>query len=162
MVNGRASVGRKGNMSEYTERVESNLKGLTAVSTGLCSGCDECRESVGYVPEHTYAYGDGPSGDGRWYIRAVGVMQTYDTEEECLAACREGFQVGWESGCFPDEPSFSWASCGICGSTLGGDREVWHGIDDLTGTLYHFGNACVDCIIYLANGDEPEETNNQN
>jgi hypothetical protein len=141
----------------YAERVEANLKGLTAVSTGTCPGCDECRESVEYIPEHTYAYGDGKSGDGRWYIKAVGVGASYDTEEECLAGCREAFEAGWSAGCFDSEPSFSWSPCGICDSHRGGDREVWHGRDDLTGTLYHFDDACTDCVIYLANGDLPEE-----
>ena len=143
-------------MSEFTEAVERGLKGLTAVSTGICPGCDECREGVGYVPQHTYAYGDGPSGDGRWYIESVGVGASYDTEEECLQGCREGFDVGYSGGCFDDEASFSWGSCGICGDNLGGDRYHWHGLDDLTGTLYHFDDACTDCVMYLANGEEPE------
>ena len=58
--------------------------------------------------------------------------------------------------CFACEPEavFSWSSCDGCGSSLGGDRYPGHGLID--GTLYHF-EFCVDCVQYIANGDEPEE-----
>ena len=104
----------------YVENVEHNLNGLTAVSTGVCPGCEECRST--YAPDMSM----------------------------------EEFDNAYSSGSVYGEASFSWGSCGICGSTLGGDREVWHGLDDLTGTLYHFDDACVDCVMYLANGDIPE------
>lgn len=57
--------------------------------------------------------------------------------------------------------SFSWRPCGICGTTLGGDRCVWHWIyggDEYGkgGTIEHESDACTDCVYYLANGDEPE------
>jgi hypothetical protein len=39
---------------------------------------------------------------------------------------------------------------------MGGDREVWHFIMD--GKIQHGDGACVDCIMYLANGDEPESS----
>ena len=142
-------------MSAYTDSVESTLKGCKFVSTGICPGCDECRESVGYVPEQTFAHGDGPTGDGYWYIRAVGVGASHPDEETCLAACEEGFDAGVGSGCFASEAGFSWSACGICGSSLGGDREVWHWVDDKN-RIQHESDACTDCVIYLANGDEPE------
>jgi hypothetical protein len=53
------------------------------------------------------------------------------------------------------ESHFSWSPCELCGSTLGGDRED---VDVLT-----FSNTtvtlavCVDCVMYVANGDEPDE-----
>ena len=53
-----------------------------------------------------------------------------------------------------DEASFSWRSCGVCGSKLAGDRFVWHA--QLDGNLVHFDDACVDCVQYIANGEEPE------
>lgn len=53
-----------------------------------------------------------------------------------------------------DEPSFSWSPCGICGSRLGGDRYTWHA--DMDGELQHYSDACVDCVMYIENGDEPE------
>jgi len=52
-----------------------------------------------------------------------------------------------------NEPHFSWSPCVLCGSRLGGDREDAHAV--LDGELVHLGGACVDCMIYLANGDEP-------
>ena len=55
------------------------------------------------------------------------------------------------------EPSFSWAPCECCGSSLGGDRYPAHGIDpdDANGSVVHL-DVCADCLMYLANGDEPE------
>ena len=55
-----------------------------------------------------------------------------------------------------DEGGFSWSPCGICGSTLGGDRYVWHWLDE-DGELMHESDGCADCLIYISNGDEPEE-----
>ena len=61
-----------------------------------------------------------------------------------------------------EEPSFSWASCDSCGSHLGGDRHPAHGwltIDAKLAplhTLVHL-DICTDCLMYLANGDEPDE-----
>jgi hypothetical protein len=52
-----------------------------------------------------------------------------------------------------DEGSFSWQSCDVCGSSLGGDRHVGHGYSGEN--LIHF-DMCVDCLMYLANGEEPE------
>lgn len=71
----------------------------------------------------------------------------YDSQAEFDAAC--------ECGDIAVEPHFSWHWCDICGSTLGGDREEWHGVDS-DGATIHFNNACTDCVCYLANGDVPE------
>jgi len=68
----------------------------------------------------------------------------------------DAFRDAWESGAVHDEASFSWSGCDICGSSLGGDMEPWHAID-ANGELCHFAHACVDCILYLANGDEPDD-----
>ena len=54
-----------------------------------------------------------------------------------------------------NEPSFSWTACGICRSYLGGNRYVWHWLSD-DGELQHENDACTDCVMYMANGDEPE------
>jgi hypothetical protein len=67
----------------------------------------------------------------------------------------EEFEVAWSSGEVYSEPGFSWSPCGICGSGLGGDREPWHAINE--GEILHFDDACVDCVLYLAYGDLPEE-----
>jgi hypothetical protein len=60
----------------------------------------------------------------------------------------------WQTGQISNEPSFSRYPCDCCGSHLGGDREDMHAI--LDGAIVHFGGACVDCVMYLVNGDEPE------
>ena len=53
-----------------------------------------------------------------------------------------------------DEGSFSWSTCDCCGSHLGGDRFAAHG-RDIDGNILHL-DVCVDCLMYIANGDEPE------
>ena len=65
------------------------------------------------------------------------------------------FEDAVSDGQVEGEPSFSSRPCEICGSRLGGNREPWHAI--LDGDLLHFDSACVDCVLYLANGDEPPE-----
>ena len=52
------------------------------------------------------------------------------------------------------DDEFSWSSCEACGSRLGGSRHVAHALDD--GELVHV-MVCVDCVMYIANGDDPEE-----
>lgn len=130
-------------MSAYTDRVESSLRGLTAVSVGECPGCEQCADAHNMTPEEH---------DKAWH------------------AC----EVDGES-------HFSWSPCGICGSRLGGDRHVWHALhaDQVAARdahretarhmpigretrepeveILHFDDACVDCVMYLANGEEPEE-----
>lgn len=51
------------------------------------------------------------------------------------------------------EPSFSWRRCDGCGSRLGGDRYPAHCVID--GHIEHM-SICVDCVMFHANGDEPE------
>ena len=102
----------------FMDRVERNLEGLTAVSTGPCPGCEECADRFGF-----------------------------DTVEE--------FDGVLEAGGVPSEGSFSSRGCGICDSTLGGNLEVWHGVDS-DGKIMHFNDACVDCVVFLANGELPE------
>lgn len=112
-------------MSAYTDSVDHNLKGLQAVSTGVCPGCSECADDAGFETV-------------------------------------EAFTAAYEAGEVYDEGGFSSRGCGICDSGLGGDLYKWHAIagepgDDLKGRdILHFDDACVDCVMYLANGDEPE------
>ena len=65
------------------------------------------------------------------------------------------FDRGYAMGKISDDGGFSWSPCGICGTQLGGDRYVWHWVDD-DDNIAHADNCCVDCLVYLANGDEPE------
>lgn len=65
----------------------------------------------------------------------------------------------WQTSDLPSGGEyFSWRPCGICGTRLGGNRHNWHWIDpnDPTHTINHESDACDDCAIYLANGDEPD------
>lgn len=124
-------------MSTYVERVTKNLEGLDAVSTGPCPGCEECADHFGFTDEY--------NDDG----------DTIKTAVVC-------FDEAYERGEVESEGSFSWSGCGICDSTLGGNLEVWHGVSKETGGVLHFDDACVDCVVYLANGDVPEEPEGEN
>lgn len=53
-----------------------------------------------------------------------------------------------------DQSSFSWTACCTCGSPLCGDRSNGHGFDE-NGEVIHL-SMCADCVMYFANGDEPE------
>ena len=59
-----------------------------------------------------------------------------------------------EGGEYCGSVEFTRAECDFCGSMLGGSREAAHAV--LDGSLEHFED-CVDCVMYIANGDEPEE-----
>lgn len=59
-----------------------------------------------------------------------------------------------------DEGGFSWSQCDSCGTTLGGDRHTAHGWDSsgkvpAADCLFHL-SICTDCLLFHANGDEPE------
>jgi hypothetical protein len=87
--------------------------------------------------------------------------------EQCAESHRmtpEEHASAWHSGTIEGYSSdFSWRPCGICGTHLGGDREVWHWIqgnpgEDLKGReINHESDMCRDCVLYLANGDLPEQ-----
>lgn len=65
----------------------------------------------------------------------------------------------WESGDLAEHHSFSWRPCGICGTRLGGSRNVWHRVDDPHGAreIIHEDDMCDDCLFFHANGDLPEQ-----
>lgn len=116
-------------MSAFTEAVERNLKGVHFFSVGACPGCEECGL-------------EAPGADGdQWFGQE---------HERRRAAVEEGFFVNS-------------ASCDSCGSTLGGQRYPAHGV--IAETMWeaqkpgreitHF-DVCVDCVLYHANGEEPE------
>jgi len=54
-----------------------------------------------------------------------------------------------------EEPWFSYESCDICNTNLGGDRVSGHYMDK-NGDIVHLDNVCVDCMCYIANGDVAE------
>lgn len=139
---------------KYIERVAHNLKGCEAVSTGVCPGCDDCRQADERfsVRELDPLLEDG--SDPVAYGFAYDGLR-YASEEEAEKASQAAFRDAVSNGDAYQEPSFSWGECGVCGSRLGGDRETWHYVAN--GKLYHHDDACADCVLYLANGDVPEE-----
>lgn len=85
----------------------------------------------------------------------------------CCDECRQAYDI--DSDLTDDEAqeilydaaeaSFSWSQCDSCGSTLGGDRHEAHGLidgDDGCGLIILHMSICSDCMIYHANGEEPE------
>jgi hypothetical protein len=151
-------------MSDYTERVEQGLKGLNAVSTGPCPGCAECAESHNYRVEEC----DSERCPAGCYVEVGGIPERHSnlnpqshhaTEALAEIARMERFDADWHACRIESEPCGrgQWRGCGICNSHLAGDFEVWHGIDPTSGEICHFDDACVDCVVYLANGDEPED-----
>lgn len=105
---------------DFVLAIDANTEGLKAVSTGICPGCETCREE--YAPD----------------------------------ASMEEFEEMCSNGEVCAEPFFSWHGCDLCGSPPGGDFEPWHAVDE-NGEIVHGERACVDCIMYLANGDLPED-----
>lgn len=77
-------------------------------------------------------------------------QQTWDMPEDEL-------EQAWSTGDVCDEGSFSWHVCESCGSHLGGNRYDAHGVD-ADGAIVHL-SVCTDCLMYLANGDLPENWN---
>jgi hypothetical protein len=55
-----------------------------------------------------------------------------------------------------DEGSFSMSRCGICGTSMGGNRFAWHWINP-DGEIVHENDACTDCVMFMANGEEPDQ-----
>lgn len=118
-------------MSAFTEAFQRGTEGMTTTSTGTCPGCSECMEIDG-------------CGDAEEHRR------------KCSAV-----------DCPSGEPTFSHCPCGICGTRLGGTRHAWHWIDrrqldaarrsnEPRPQVNHEDDACEDCILYIANGTEPE------
>lgn len=64
----------------------------------------------------------------------------------------EKFAEDIGNGSLFSEPSFSWSDCDVCGSVLGGDRDVWHYVAD-DRSFIHCDSVCNDCAMYIANGE---------
>lgn len=142
-------------MSLYTATVQRNLVGCEAVSTGLCPGCDTCRESFAEFKVEEIDNPDEESTEPRYGFKAdPDVCEA--SEQAATAKAREQFDEELGGGHLISEPSFSWTECDVCGCTLGGDRESWHYVDK-QGEVQHAEGACTDCVVYLANGDESTE-----
>lgn len=75
----------------------------------------------------------------------------------CCPGCPECEEHHRYEGELIDEGSFSASRCGICGTSMGGQRFAWHWIDDHRNEIVHEDDACTDCVMYLANGEEPDQ-----
>lgn len=51
---------------------------------------------------------------------------------------------------------FSWRDCESCKSELGGDRHEVFAVPKHRITGIEVLSVCTDCLMYIANGDEPE------
>jgi len=69
------------------------------------------------------------------------------------------FFAKYEAGEITDEGGFSWCECDSCGSSLGGNRYAAHAIRNIGKPgeieICHI-SICEDCLLFHANGDEPE------
>lgn len=63
---------------------------------------------------------------------------------------------GYHLVCGNEELGFSWSACECCGSSLGGDRHELAYTKPGTAEGPIMISACTDCLIYAANGEEPE------
>ena len=115
-------------MSDYTDTVDRYLDGLDFISTGLLDTCPDCLRDYSIDPDDAEAV--------------------------------ESFRVHAEE--VGDEGGFRWSPCEVCGSpdtatgrTLGGNRYTWHAVNIMTDSIVH-GECCTDCLMYLANGEEPD------
>ena len=120
--------------SRYVAAFEAQTKGLEALSVGAWP-LDPCVACAGT------GLADGDS--------------CYDcdgTGKGC--ECQQCPAGGDEDGA-RDEGSFSWSSCDTCGSSLGGDRFAGHALVGPGKNIVHL-DVCCDCLMFIANGDEPE------
>ena len=86
---------------------------------------------------------------------STGICPSCESCADSLGIDVDELNAGIESGELCAEAGFSWHACDLCGSNLGGDREPWHALID--GALTHGDSACVDCSVYIANGDLPSD-----
>lgn len=140
-------------MSKYTKTVERNLNGLEALSSGVCPACDECRSNYGDY-RVSEIYSEDSEGHIWWTFKAS-EDESYGSEEEAEEASKEAFDEDCRNGAIENEAGFSRSPCDACGSSIAGNREVYHYWHN--GKLHHDFGLCVDCVQYLANGTEPED-----
>lgn len=127
--------------ARFLSSVESNLDGIGPISIGPASSCEDCRSSLGAPCPTAIALRKAETWEG---LTLSGLESALEYSED---AFEEAFQV-WEE-------EFSNSSCDSCGSYLAGGRYTAHGSDDETGQPYCL-SVCVDCVLFHANGDTPE------
>ena len=140
-------------MTDFTDAIERNWPDYV-ISPGASKM--ECCIDSHMLPDcpacngHGYDYDNEPhpdcpecDGDGRIPLEKL-------TDEQF-------------EGMYLDEGSFSWSECDSCSSHLGGDRFSAHAIhkeafgpDAKRPDDVHHISICVDCLMFHANGEEPE------
>jgi hypothetical protein len=85
---------------------------------------------------------------------------THDMKYD-LSHHKEHSATGYDFCDTSTDLGFSHWGCECCGSWLGGDRHslAYVGKDDNGDIDIIQVSACVDCLMYCANGDEPETWN---
>lgn len=63
----------------------------------------------------------------------------------------------WECQACEQAAEFSWSSCELCGFRLGGSRHAVAKIFPGTDQASIYYSVCVDCYVFAANGDLPED-----
>lgn len=107
-------------------------------------------------PMKDWTIATGPAASCRVCLREYG----FDPD---LTAESPEFDAAQEYMYEHSEGSFSWSACESCGSTLGGNRHDAHAIHreafgpnaKRPDEVRHI-TICTDCLLYHANGDEPE------
>ena len=145
--------------AEYIAAVNRGRSDLTHLSTGLCAGCETCKDEYGLkvacLCKHS---GNHPDCADHLCLATECDSCAHDCEL-CLGdgdrePTEKDFAEQVSSGEVYSEPFFSWIGCDICGSGLGGNFEPWHCVN-ADGEIVHGERACVDCVQYLANGTLP-------
>lgn len=133
-------------MSRYTDAVERNTEGLEFLSPGATASCHECTSGLDLACPNCEGFGevDVLDDDGEM----TGVI------EPCEDCAGSGERAPTDDE-LQDAGGFSWSPCDACGSSLGGDRYPAHGRCGASGSIIHL-DICQDCVLYLANGDEPD------
>ena len=109
-----------------------------------------------YRPLSEYAQAIKDNLEGLEFISA-GLCGTCPNCQRDYGMAPRAFYTTVRNGDVYDEGGFSWQPCEACGSSLGGNRYTAHGFDQ-EDNLIHF-SVCEDCLLYIANNDEPEEWN---
>ena len=136
-------------MSAFTDAFEHYTEGMQ-VAPGASRGCPDCmlEEDVAVT------------------CSSCGHSESYDMSElmtggETLIVCCTDFKLDAEKRmtdeeyyALANEANFSSTQCDGCGSNMGGDRHPAHTL--LEKEWIHI-EVCTDCLMYIANGDEPVE-----
>jgi hypothetical protein len=171
--------------SPFVLAIERNLAGIESVNPGACPGCSECGLAprhcrlcwgLGYLEPSDDGYSESlpPMPDSSPEVR-----QCPDCSGEGTIPINPDSIAGQHEIECAEAGGFSWHACDCCGSRLGGNRSPAHGFlsQKLAGALAKIppgspdGQAlrheafeqarihldiCQDCLLFLANGDEPE------